>query len=376
MAHPADWYPLRLSTPVKQHVFGGRALADRLGRTGLPDGPVAETWEVSDVDGEGATVTEGPLAGRSLRELLAHDPHGLLGDHPPGPPGPRSSHPPGPRSSHPPGPRFPLLTKFIDGTHALPVHLHADDATARRLEGEPNGKTEAWHVLDAVPGATALVGVRPGTDRKRLRRALLAQDFDAVMRRLPVRAGQTVYVPGGTLHSFGPGTLVYEIEQTSDIQQHAMPWRMEDGAPLDERERAANIERLLEEWRPEPRPEFQPGLSVPVEDSVVRTVLCAGPYFALERWTAGRSARISRAFTTAQVLSNAGAPVTVACDGWTGRLDRARTLLLPAALGEVRVAGPADVLFGYVPDLEDDIRAPLTAAGHGPAAIAALGEGL
>ncbi|MGV9759047.1 class I mannose-6-phosphate isomerase [Streptomyces tricolor] len=357
MPHPVRWSPLRLTTPVKQHVFGGRALADRLGRTGLPSGPVAETWEVSDVDGEVATVTEGPSAGRSLRELLAADPAGLLGDRP-----------------H--GPRFPLLTKFIDGTRALPVHLHADDATARRLEGEPNGKTEAWHVLDAVPGATALVGVRPGTDRERLRRALLAQDFDAVMRRLPVRAGQTVYVPGGTLHSFGPGTLVYEIEQTSDIQQHAMPWRMEDGAPLGERERAANIERLLAEWRPEPRPEFQPGLSVPVADSVVRTVLCAGPYFALERWTAGRSARIARTFATVQVLSNAGAPVTVTSGDWTGRLDRARTLLLPAALGEVRVAGPADVLFGYVPDLEADIRAPLTAAGHGPAALAALGEGL
>ncbi|MGW2713033.1 class I mannose-6-phosphate isomerase, partial [Streptomyces sp. NPDC001356] len=241
MAHPVSWYPLRLSTPVKQHVFGGRALTDRLGRMDLPDGPVAETWEVSDVDGEGATVTEGPLAGRSLRELTERYPGALLGDRP-----------------H--GPRFPLLTKFIDGTGALPVHLHADDATARRLEGEPNGKTEAWHVLDAVPGATALVGVRPGVDRERLRRALLAQDFDAVMRRLPVRAGQTVYVPGGTLHSFGPGTLVYEIEQTSDIQQHAMPWRMEDGAPLAEEEREANIGRLLAEWRPEPRPRFQPGL--------------------------------------------------------------------------------------------------------------------
>ncbi|MGW4600941.1 class I mannose-6-phosphate isomerase [Streptomyces sp. NPDC004457] len=357
MAHPVSWYPLRLSTPVKQHVFGGRALTDRLGRTDLPDGPVAETWEVSDVDGEGATVTEGPLAGRSLRELTQRYPGALLGDRP-----------------H--GPRFPLLTKFIDGTGALPVHLHADDATARRLEGEPNGKTEAWHVLDAVPGATALVGVRPGVDRERLRRALLAQDFDAVMRRLPVRAGQTVYVPGGTLHSFGPGTLVYEIEQTSDIQQHAMPWRMEDGAPLAEEEREANIGRLLAEWRPEPRPRFQPGLSVPVDDSVERTVLCAGPYFALERWTAGGTAPVVRTFATAQVLSNAGAPVTVTCDGWTGRLGRARTLLLPAALGQVRVSGPADVLFGYVPDLEVDIRAPLAAAGHGPAVIAALGEGL
>ncbi|WP_063764504.1 class I mannose-6-phosphate isomerase, partial [Streptomyces sp. NRRL S-481] len=220
-----DWYPLRLTTPVKQHVFGGRALAERWGRTGLPDGPVAETWEVSDVDGAGARVADGPLAGHSLRGLAENHPDELVG--------------PGWR-----GPHFPVLTKFIDAAGPLPVHLHADDATARRLEGEPHGKTEAWHVLDAEPGATALVGVKAGVDRDRLHRALLAQDFDEVMRRLPVRAGQTLYVPGGTLHSFGPGTLVYEIEQTSDIQQHAMAWRMEDGSALDEEERHANLERL------------------------------------------------------------------------------------------------------------------------------------
>ncbi|HEX2314280.1 MAG TPA: mannose-6-phosphate isomerase, partial [Thermomonospora sp.] len=62
-----EWYPLRLTTPVMGHVFGGRAIAERLGRPGLPAGRVAETWEVSDVDGQGARVCEGPLAGRSLR---------------------------------------------------------------------------------------------------------------------------------------------------------------------------------------------------------------------------------------------------------------------------------------------------------------------
>ncbi|MGW0609395.1 type I phosphomannose isomerase catalytic subunit [Streptomyces sp. NPDC002788] len=353
-----DWHPLRLTTPVKQHVFGGRAIAERLGRTGLPDGPVAETWEVSDVEGEASTVLEGPLAGRTLGQITADHPEELLG----------------PRLD--PGPRFPLLTKFIDGRGPLPVHLHADDATARRLEGQPNGKTEAWHVLDAAPGATALVGVRPGVDRDTLHRALLAQDFDAVMRRLPVRAGQTVYVPGGTLHSFGPGTLVYEIEQTSDIQQHAMRSHMEDGSPVPDPEWHANLGRLLDEWRPDPRPAFHPGLSIREDDGPERTVLCAGPHFALERRTSGAATPLVHRFSTARILTNAGAPVSVTAGPWTGRLDRARTLLLPAALGEVRIQGPADVLIGYVPDLDRDIRAPLLAAGHGPAAIAALGEGL
>ncbi|MEV6741781.1 hypothetical protein AB0N14_34745 [Streptomyces sp. NPDC051104] len=79
---------------------------------------------------------------------------------------------------------------------------------------------------------------------------------------------------------------------------------------------------------------------------------------------------------TTPVLSNAGPPVTVATPGGRERLARAESLLLPAALGRVRIEGPVDVLLGYLPDLDLDVRTPLLAAGHGPAAIAALGEGL
>lgn len=355
-----DRYPLRLTSPTQPHVFGDRAIPDRLGRAGLPEGRVGETWEVSDVEGLGSEVTNGPLAGKSLRSLVREHPEELMGR--------------GWRGEY-----FPILTKFIDATGPLPVHLHADDATARRLESQPNGKTEAWHVLDAAPGATALVGLKEGVDRETLRAALLAQDFGSVMRRLPVRAGETVYVPGGTLHSFGPDTLVYEIEQTSDIVQHAMHWRMEDGATLDDERWRANIEALLEELRPEAGPDFQPGLRIRAGDGVERVVLCAGPYFALERWRAGTAEPLRRSFETALVVSNAGAPVSVRAGGASGAtqwLGRAETLLLPAALGEVEVSGPADLLVGYLPDLRRDIREPLEAAGYGPAAISALGEGL
>ncbi|MFC6879112.1 MULTISPECIES: class I mannose-6-phosphate isomerase [Actinomadura] len=350
-----DWYPLRLTTPVKSHVFGGRAIVERFGRRPAPSGRIAETWEVSDVDGEGAEVSAGPLAGRPLRGLATGFPDELMG-----------------RGWR--GDRFPVLTKFIDATRALPVHLHADDDTARRLEGQPSGKTEAWHILDAPPGATALAGVKPGVDAATLRDALLRADFDAVLRRLPVRAGETLYVPAGTPHTFGPGTLVYEIEQTSDVQRSAMRHRMEDGSRLDDEDWHHNIDMLLAEWKPGFRPDFQPGLRIGVEDDVERVVCCAGPFFALERWRAAAGATIRLPLPTARVLSNVGATVRVGVPGWSEPLDPARTLLLPAALGEARITGPADVLVGYLPDLERDIRAPLADAGHGPAAVAALGE--
>ncbi|MFH9423891.1 type I phosphomannose isomerase catalytic subunit [Streptomyces sp. NPDC017529] len=353
-----NWYPMRLTTPVKQHVFGGRDITERLGRTALPGGPVAETWEVSDVEGEAAHVMNGSLAGHTLRQLALDHPDELVG-----------------RGWR--GPRFPLLTKFIDARRPLPVHLHPDDRAARDEEGEPNGKTEAWHILHAPPGTTALAGVRPGVDRDRLRQALLDQDFDAVLRRLPVRPGQTLYVPGGTPHSFGPGTLVYEIEQTSDLQHHAMRHRMEDGAPIDDAEWHANVEALLRQWRPEHRPDFHSGLRMPPENGAERRMLCAGPYFALENWRVRAPGSAVPAFDTCVVLSNIGAGTDVTCGAVRETLGPAETLLLPAAaLGGIRVHGPADVLLGYLPDLERDVRAPLLAAGHDAAAIAALGEGL
>ncbi len=83
---------------------------------------------------------------------------------------------------------------------------------------------------------------------------------------------------------------------------------------------------------------------------------------------------IRYAFDVATILSNVGAPVTVRCSGWK-QLGLAASLLLPAALGEITIEGPADVLLGYLPDLEQGVRAPLAAAGYGTELIAGLGDG-
>ncbi len=346
------WTPLTLSTPVRTYVFGGTRIADRFGRDDIR-GHIAETWEVSDVDGSIGEIVDGPFAGKSLRELtLAHSDE-IVGQ--------------GWRGQH-----FPILTKFLDASNLLPVHLHADDETARRLEAAPHGKTEAWHILDAAPGASALIGTKPGVDAATLRDALLREDFDSVMRRLPIRAGETIYVPGGTLHTFGPDTLIYEIQQTADIGQHAMTWRL-DGSTIPPDERAQNIDRLIAQWRPEPRPLPRLPLQIVAGPDADRAICCAGPYFALERWRVGSGARLTHHFDSALIVSNVGIPATVHA-GATRRLASGRSLLLPAAIGELVIEGPADVLVGYLPKLDRDIREPLRRAGFGEAAIAGLGE--
>jgi mannose-6-phosphate isomerase len=76
------------------------------------------------------------------------------------------------------------------------------------------------------------------------------------------------------------------------------------------------------------------------------------------------------------IVSNVGAPEEVTAGGTTERLGRAETLLVPACCWEIEVTGPADLLVGYVPDLDADIRGPLLSAGYGPGVVATLGEGL
>src|SRR3954453_6382692 len=168
-------YPIKLTYHVRAYSFGERLIPEMLGKRDVPEGTVAETWEISDYRETTGEITNGEYAGRSLHDLVTDYPNELVGE-------------------GWCGPHFPLLEKFIDASNMLPVHLHADDETARRKHGEPHGKTEAWHILWAAEGATILAGVKEGLSRDELRRAFLARDHDAVMPRSPIRPGDTVYV--------------------------------------------------------------------------------------------------------------------------------------------------------------------------------------
>ncbi|MGB3634911.1 MAG: type I phosphomannose isomerase catalytic subunit, partial [Rubrobacteraceae bacterium] len=227
-------YPIKLTYHVRSYAFGERRIPDQLGKTDVPDGVVAETWEISDYREARATVKNGEYAGRGFHDLVEQFPDELVGE--------------GWR-----GPHFPLLEKFLDASHMLPVHLHADDETARRKHGEPHGKTEAWHILWAAEDATILAGVREEAGHDELFEAFKAQDYDAAMFRYPISAGDTIYVPGGILHAFGPDALVFEVQQTSDLGQFVMP---EDlyGNRLPEEEWDANIEATLDELKKDYEP--------------------------------------------------------------------------------------------------------------------------
>jgi len=103
--------------------------------------------------------------------------------------------------------------------------VHPNDAQAIRMEGPGQfGKTEAWHVLEAEEGARLIAGVRAGTSAGELAQAIRSGNIEPYSLYHTVSAGDTIFMPAGLMHALGPGLLLYEVQQTSDLTYRVFDW--------------------------------------------------------------------------------------------------------------------------------------------------------
>jgi len=219
------FYPLRFVPIYFQKVWGNRRLETVLGRTLPPGQPIGESWEIADHPHGRSVIANGSLRGMSLHDLIRCDPDAVLGAHV--------------RARF--DDSFPLLLKYIDADDELSVQVHPDDAYALANEGE-TGKTEAWYVLHADPGAEIIAGLCDGVTREAFANALTAGNPASLLRRLPVRAGDTILIPAGRIHALLPGVLVLEIQQNSDTTYRLYDWGR---VGLDGKPRELHIEKAL-----------------------------------------------------------------------------------------------------------------------------------
>ncbi len=221
-----DLYPLLFTPVFKDYVWGGRNLKN-FGRD-LPPGTVAESWEIAAHPDGMTRVANGPLAGRTLQSLVDEFGLDLIGENS--------------RWALDRG-KFPLLVKLLDAHQDLSVQVHPDDAYARANEGNELGKTEMWVVLDAEPDAAIIYGLAEDLTPADFRRVLQAGDVSRVLHRMPVRKGDHICVPAGTLHAILAGTIIAEIQQNSNTTYRVFDWNRTgvDGNP-----RALHVDKALD----------------------------------------------------------------------------------------------------------------------------------
>lgn len=185
-----DLYPLLLRPQFHQRVWGARSLAPVYSQAFSE--PVGEAW----LTGEQCQVENGPLAGRTLADLTREYAAEFVG-------------------AAPDPSRFPLLIKFLFPQDKLSVQVHPDDDGARS-KGQACGKTECWYVWSAEPGSQIGLGLKPGTTKAEVERAIHETRMEELLNWIEVRTGDMFYVDAGTVHAIGPGSVLVETQQNSD----------------------------------------------------------------------------------------------------------------------------------------------------------------
>jgi mannose-6-phosphate isomerase len=206
--------PLKFIPILKRLRWGGRRLGDLLGKSIGPDADYAESWEVCDHGADQSVVGSGPWSGWSLRRLVREQGIALLG-------------------RHAGILQFPLLIKFLDARDRLSVQVHPNDDQARRLVPGECGKTEAWVILAAGPDSCVFAGLRPAVDEARLRWAARQGSIADCLHRVPVAAGDCLFIPAGTVHAIGEGIVLAEVQQSSNVTFRLFDWNRtgSDGKP-------------------------------------------------------------------------------------------------------------------------------------------------
>ncbi|SNS96709.1 mannose-6-phosphate isomerase, type 1 [Granulicella rosea] len=183
--------PFRLAPVFSKRIWGKPDLKPWYASTGT-DELVGEAW----LTGPDCIVETGPFTGQTLAAVAAQLGTALLG----------------PASQG----EFPLLIKILFPNDKLSVQVHPNDAQAQAM-GVARGKTECWYVLEAEPGATVALGLKPGVDVAALGAAAKDNTMESLIEQVPVKVGDMVFVDAGTVHAIGPGVVLLETQQTCDV---------------------------------------------------------------------------------------------------------------------------------------------------------------
>ena len=225
--------PLKLKCVCKSAIWGGTTLSSEWGRENGGEG-VAESWELTVREREMSVIEGGAYDGMTLGEWITRAGSDAVS------------------TDWQMGERFPLLVKYIDAADSLSVQVHPDDTYARTCEAETGdtGKTEMWYIVDAAEGATLVYGLKKGIGTEDFMEAVARGETPSALRTVPVRAGESYFIPSGQVHAIGGGILIAEIQQNSDLTYRVYDYdRLSaDGTPRQlHLEKAAKVIRPISE---------------------------------------------------------------------------------------------------------------------------------
>ena len=267
---------MQLTTPLffeplfMERVWGGRRLQTLFAKKLPHSSRIGESWEIVDREEAQSVVHAGPLQGSTLQELWTGYRADIFGKD---------------YITHPSA-RFPLLVKLLDAQERLSIQVHPPAAMASILEGEP--KTEMWYIVDTQLDNAIFAGLQKGVTRQVFQKHLDEGTVEEIIQRMPVAAGDAIFIPSGRVHAIGAGNVIVEVQQNSDTTYRVFDWNR---VGLDGHARELHVEQSLQSID---YTDTDPQLAPRDGENVV-----ACEYFKVERW----SLTESRLATTKPIFS-------------------------------------------------------------------------
>jgi mannose-6-phosphate isomerase len=323
----AEPYPIKFTPIPQERIWGGHQLKSWFSIQ--EERPIGEYWLVSAHPNALNVVQYGAFSGMSLNELTQKYPDAYLGQSP--------------------QKRFPLLIKLIEAADDLSVQVHPDDSFALQWEND-YGKTEAWYILDTWEQGEIVYG-HTFSDKDHFLQCVREKKIPQFLERRKVHPDELVYVPAGTLHAILKGTVLLEIQQTSDVTYRVYDW---DRVDREGKSRTLHTKQAADVIRfgPHPAEENQKldseRKTIFQNDRISHQRLLACPYFTIEKieMQAGNRYECSlgrKGNPDVLIILNGEGSVSYLPKGEAIPIRKGDALLIPATLSNYEIHADTDM---------------------------------
>ena len=313
-------YPFTFHPIFKERIWGGREIEKLYGKKLPPGRLIGESWEISDRPNDESVIANGEFAGKSLRWLMENHGRELLGDAKP-------------TAEN----RFPLLIKILDAREKLSLQVHPPTHKAVELHGEP--KTEMWFIADAASGAELFVGLKRGVTRAEFEKKISDGSVAECFHRVPVRAGDAMFLPSGRVHAIGGGLVIFEIQQNSDTTYRVFDWNR---VGLDRKPRELHVAQSLTSIDFN---DFEPKLTggnFAGDDKIKSRSLVRDPLFGVEHLEIKSGTSLHLKSRKLQIVAAVHGELEVGSSSLPVKLSAGQFCLIPASLDRTKILAKSD----------------------------------
>lgn len=322
-------YPYKMMPVYKDYIWGGHNLR-KLGKP-VPEGRVAESWELSALAGSESKIANGSLQGETLIDVIRKYGRLVLGDK---------------FASDKVNSGLPVLLKFIDANKRISIQVHPNDEYAVEREHGKMGKNEMWYIIDAEPDATVIHGFIEDYEKDDIRQAILEAKHEGLYREIKVKKGDAVFIPAGTVHALNGGMVIAEIQQHSNLTYRLFDYDRTDSTG---KKRPLHINKALDVLAYNNYKALFQGISVSCEKARTK-YLAISEYFCV------------------QLIESKGMPIEMTTDGSfsafmflngeaeiISNIERVHvraleTVFIPAYLGSYKLDGKFSALYIFIPN--------------------------